>query len=233
MCFREGEVWDSKRLAKLHARAAVLHTLAFLASFVLVVSYPNKIVVDGFPVSAWIALFFGVTAIFEMLASQVRVMRVRLSDGYAGARWIEYSLSATVMLIAIAQLSTLTNAVILVNVVALPSVLTMVFGYLAEKKRSMGWFYAGCVVGIVPWIPISERFFANVHEVPDFVIAIFVSLFILFLPFPVIAWYYLQERINFAEAEFYYTVASFTAKFALGIQVLAGALRNGDDDIEY
>ncbi len=232
MCFREGEVWDSKRLAKLHAKVAVLHTLAFLASFVLVVSYPNKIVVDGFPVSAWIALFFGVTAIFELLASQVRVMRVRLSDGYAGARWIEYSISATVMLIAIAQLSTLTDAVVLVNAVAIPSIITMVAGYLAEKKRSMGWFYAGCVVGIVPWIPISERFFANVHDVPDFVIAIFVSLFILFLPFPVIAWYYLQERINFAEAEFYYTVASFTAKFALGIQVLAGALRS-DDDIEY
>ena len=232
MCFHEGEVWDSKRLAKLHAKAAVLHTLAFLASFVLVVSYPNKIVVDGFPVSAWIALFFGVTAIFEMLASQIRVMRARINDGYAAARWIEYSLSATVMLVAIAQLSTLTDAVILVNAIALPSVLTMVTGYLAEKKRSMGWFYAGCVAGIVPWIPISERFFANVHDVPDFVIAIFVSLFILFLPFPVIAWYYLQERISFPEAEFYYTAASFTAKFALGIQVLAGALRS-DDDIEY
>ena len=49
MCFREGEVWDSKRLARLHAKAAVLHTLAFLASFVLVVSYPNKIGKESTP----------------------------------------------------------------------------------------------------------------------------------------------------------------------------------------
>ena len=232
MCRPEGQAYGSSHLARFHAKAAIVHTLAFLVSFALTMSNPNKILVDGFPVAIWIAIFFGVTALAELIAAQVREMRSRMNAGYSCARWFEYSISATVMLVAIAQLSTVTNQAVLIMVVVVPSILTMVTGYLAEMHKSLRWFYVGCVVGIVPWIPIAERFFSNVHDVPDFVIAIFVSLFILFLPFPIIAYLYITGRLNFAEAEYYYTWASLTAKIALGIQVLAGALRE-DDNIEY
>lgn len=223
---------SSSDLATYHAYATAVHTIACLVSAWLVLQYPDSVVVDGFPVSMWIPLFFSVTALGELAAANAKEMRLRLNTERAPWRWVEYSFSASFMLVAIAQLCHVDRSYVLIMAVVFPNVLCMATGYLLEATHNLLWFVVGLILGAVPWVFIASSFIDVRDQAPDFVTGIFVSLVLMFAVFPGIALANVVGWLSYAETELAYIVASFSAKVLLGAQVFGGALQS-NADINY
>ena len=94
-------------------------------------------------------------------------------------------------------------------------------------------FIYGCVIGAVPWIAITAQLVISTTDgngVPGFVVAIFITLFLLFNSFAVNMWLQYRGRGRWAApafAERVYLILSLVAKSALAWQVYAGALAGG------
>ncbi len=106
------------------------------------------------------------------------------------ARWFEYAVSASLMIIVIAMLAGIFDVVSLISLFALTAVMNLL-GLLMEQQnwnsQKPNWssFYIGCLAGIIPWIGISIYFFgsASTGKMPLFVYFIMGSIFILFFSF--------------------------------------------------
>lgn len=150
------------------------------------------------------------------------------------ARWIEYSLSASLMIILIAMLAgvrELTGLVALFGVNAGMILAGMLMERYSRPGRDADWlpFWIGSILGAIPWIVISIQLVRadTQADVPGFVIGIFVSLLVLFSLFPVnMVLQYLQigRWRDYLFGERGYIVLSLTAKSVLAWQVYAGAL---------
>jgi hypothetical protein len=91
-------------------------------------------------------------------------------------------------------------------------------------------FIYGCLIGAVPWIAIAAQLVISAAEgsaPPGFVVAIFVTLLLLFNSFAVNMWLQYRGCGRWAQpafAERGYLALSLIAKSALAWQVYAGAL---------
>jgi hypothetical protein len=155
--------------------------------------------------------------------------------GINPARWWEYSISASLMIVLIAMLAGVREGPALVALFGVNAA-TILFGLGMERlnvgRERVDWrpFVYGCLVGSVPWIAIALQLVVSQDKtsgVPGFVIAIFVTLLILFNTFAVNMWLQYRRRGRWADplfAEKVYIVLSLVAKSALAWQVYAGAL---------
>lgn len=149
------------------------------------------------------------------------------------ARWIEYSLSSSVMIVLIAQLTGITDVAALGAIFGVNAAMIL-FGLLMEhyeRPGSGGWlpYWFGCLAGLVPWLLIGIYLFSPGNEAspPGFVYAIFISLFIFFNSFALnMALQY--RRVgpwrDYLFGESVYILLSLTAKSALAWQVFSGTL---------
>lgn len=156
----------------------------------------------------------------------------RLRRGINPARWIEYSLSASLMIVVIAMLTGISDAVALLAIFAANAAMIL-FGWLMElhnqstERTSWTAYWLGCLIGAVPWVGIGIYLFGPGDGVPGFVYAIFFSLFILFNCFALnMALQY--RRIgpwrDYLFGERGYIWLSLVAKSALAWQVFANTL---------
>lgn len=150
-------------------------------------------------------------------------------------RWVEYSVSASIMIVLIAQIVGISDVAALSAIFG-TNVSMILFGWLQEHYEEPGgggWlpFTFGSVAGIVPWVVITVYLLApaspNPVEPPGFVYGIFVSLFILFNVFAVNQW--LQYRrlgrwSDYLVGERAYITLSLVAKSLLAWQVFGGTL---------
>ncbi len=188
--------------------------------------------------STGIALFLLLAAADHLLMASPGVIswyerNLRSNINYA--RWIEYSISASLMIVLIAMLPGITNLYALIGLFAVNAAMIL-FGLLMERvnqdRDDVTWwpFLFGCIVGAVPWICITIAIVVSTTEgdgVPGFVYGIFVSLFLLFNCFAVNQWLQYKKRGRFADylyGEKVYIVLSLIAKSALAWQVFAGTL---------
>jgi hypothetical protein len=146
------------------------------------------------------------------------------------ARWWEYSLSASLMVVLIAMLTGLSDAGALIAIFGANATMIL-FGLHMERSNTPGkpvdWhpFVYGSVIGAVPWAVIALQIGyaqAETGSVPGFVFGIFVSLFVLFFLFALnMALQYGNvgpwRSYRFGEAG--YLVLSLVAKSALAWQV--------------
>jgi hypothetical protein len=158
-----------------------------------------------------------------------------VARGVNPARWWEYSLSASLMVVLIAMLSGITAASALVALFGVNAAMVL-FGLLMERvnigRESVDWrpFIYGCIAGAVPWIAIALQLAvsqANSAGAPAFVYAIFLTLFVLFNGFALNMWLAYRGRGRWADPLFVervYLILSILAKSALAWQVYAGAL---------
>ena len=111
-----------------------------------------------------------------------------LLAGINYARWLEYSLSASVMVILIAMLTGITNLYAVIGLFGVNAAM-IAFGALMERMNQgrdrVTWlpFVFGSVAGAVPWVAITIAIVAAANEsdgVPGFVYGIFVSAVQLF-----------------------------------------------------
>lgn len=160
-----------------------------------------------------------------------------LERGYNQFRWVEYALSSSLMIVLIAQLTGIYDVAALLGIAG-ANIAMILFGWAMDRhnadrrigpERPPAWwsFIFGCIPGVVPWIAIVTYIVLAGSAVPNFVYAIFVSLFLFFNVFAVVMvleyarvgpW----ARVAFTERT--YVVLSLTAKVALTWQVGANVL---------
>src|SRR6056297_2419836 len=152
------------------------------------------------------------------------------------ARWIEYSISSSLMIIIIAMLVGITDLGVLISLFIVNASMIF-FGWLMElynqKTEKVVWtpFIFGCIAGLAPWITIFTRLITAISNspvgVPAFVIWIFVSLFVFFNIFAVNQ--FLQYKKygawkDYLYGEKVYIILSLVAKSVLAWQVFSGTL---------
>lgn len=184
---------------------------------------------------AWgVAAFLFLSALFHFVVASVGSSRYRhqLGRGQNQFRWIEYSLSSSLMIVLIAMLAGIDNVVALLALAGVNA--GMIFmGSVQERYEEVGgslWpFWLGCVLGAIPWIGIGIYLVTPGSEStpPAFVYGIFFSLFAFFNSFAITQ--YLQYRQvgrwkNYLTGERTYILLSLLAKSALAWQVFAGTL---------
>ena len=147
-------------------------------------------------------------------------------------RWFEYSISASVMIVIIAMLTTIYDLGALIALFTLTAVMNLL-GYMMElhnqttEKTNWTAYYIGCIVGFVPWIVIFISLIAA-ESVPDFVIAIFITIAIFFNCFAinmVLQYKKVGRWRDYLYGEKVYIILSLVAKSALAWQVYAGTFR--------
>jgi hypothetical protein len=159
-----------------------------------------------------------------------------LAAGVNPFRWLEYSVSASLMVVLIAMLTGVADFVALLAIFAVNAAMIF-FGWLMEllnppDRVRTRWspFVLGCVVGAAPWIAVATQIAVSAargNAPPTFVYAIFVSLFVLFNSFAVNQ--ALQYRRagrwrDYCYGERWYLWLSLIAKSLLAWQVFANAL---------
>ncbi len=105
-----------------------------------------------------VALFFFMSAIAHVVIATVYRKRYEsdLKKGINKARWVEYSISASTMMVAIALLSGVYDFSSLLMIFVLDFIMNMM-GLAMElwnqNTKKTNWFsyIIGCVAGIVPW----------------------------------------------------------------------------------
>lgn len=159
-----------------------------------------------------------------------------LKNNINRARWIEYSLSSSLMIIIIAMLVGITDIGVLITLFIVNASMIF-FGWIMElynqKTKKVVWtpFIFGCIAGIAPWITIFIRLITASNKspvgIPAFVIWIFVSLFVFFNIFAVnqlLQYKKVGAWKDYLYGEKVYIILSLVAKTALAWQVFSGTL---------
>lgn len=185
-----------------------------------------------------VAVFFFLSAFFHVLI--VTVYRKRYVDGLSKGinklRWIEYSLSASVMMVAIALLVGVYDLSTLLAIFSLTAIMNLM-GLAMEVynlgKRSVNWlnYWIGVIAAVVPWVIVGIYFWVaadNGSKPPTFVYWIFVSIFVFFNCFAInmcLQYMKIGPWKKYVFGETVYIYLSLFAKSALAWQVFAGTLQ--------
>ena len=201
-------------------------------------SFAEPVVLLNTPVGLAVAIFLGLSAFFHFLVISPKFF-ARYSAGLAAHRnyfrWVEYSISSSVMIVLIAQICGISDVAAIVSIFGVNASMIL-FGWLQEKYEEPGnggWlpFIFGCIAGIVPWIALVFYIFAiggpGDTKAPAFVYGIVISLFALFNTFAVVQ--YLQYKkvgkwSDYLRGEKSYITLSLVAKSALAWQIFASTL---------
>jgi hypothetical protein len=184
---------------------------------------------------AWaIAGFFALSALAHFIVAGPgwASYQVQLGKGRNPYRWLEYSLSASIMIVLIAMLVGINNIAALVALTGVNA--SMIgFGWMQERYEApgegLGPFWIGCIAGIVLWVAIAIYLFgpgANAHP-PGFVYGIFFSLFAFFNCFAVNQWLQYKQVGRWKDyliGERAYVTLSLIAKSLLAWQIFASTL---------
>lgn len=187
----------------------------------------------------FVAIFFLLSALFHFIigTGYYKTYARNLTQHINKARWVEYSLSASLMIILIGALSGIYDASTLLLMFGATAVMNLCGLAMERQNRAseeVDWtsFWVGSLAGILPWLVIVIYFLGASTEannaIPTFVYWIYVSIFIFFISFAVNMW--LQYRRvgpwkDYLFGEKMYIVLSLIAKSLLAWQIFAGTLR--------
>jgi hypothetical protein len=245
-----------KSLRKLNLIAGGLHLASLLAilflstdvSLPVVATYMSDapgtgnfaapIELFSLNISYTVAAFMALSAFFHFFVSSGPIFS-KYVDGLKRHiniyRWVEYSLSSSIMIVIILQLNGVTDYIALIAIFGV-NVSMILFGWLQERYSEPGSgdmlpFWFGCIAGAVPWIAIFINMLSPSGPpettVPGFVIGIVISLFIFFNCFAIVQWKQYKAQGKWADylhGERWYIILSLVAKSLLAWQVFVGAL---------
>lgn len=202
--------------------------------------WPVTDTVINLPLGAMVAVFLLLSAIAHLAIASPGVFGWyvnNLQKGINYARWYEYSLSASLMIVLIGMLCGFYDLAALLMAFTLTAVMNLC-GLMMEVHNQVtsqtNWtsYIIGCIAGIVPWIAIAIYFFGSLataeEAVPSFVYFILPTLFIFFFSFAlnmVLQYKKIGPWRDYLFGERAYVFLSLVAKSALAWQVFAGTLR--------
>ena len=244
------------KLRQLNLAAALLHFLSLIGILLLSndVSLPvratyltNAPSTDSFSdpvnlfnlnISYMVAAFLGLSVFFHSLVISPKFFpryAAGLLQNHNTFRWVEYSISSSLMIVVILQLNGTADYIALTGIFTV-NVCMILFGWLQERYTSPGDgdllpFIFGCFAGIVPWLVVAVSLVSPKGPAealtPGFVYGIVVSLFLLFNCFAIVQWKQYRAKGKWADylyGERRYIVLSLVAKSALAWQIFAGTL---------
>lgn len=200
---------------------------------------PLKSTIYDLQVGPIIAIFLFISALAHFLLATVlyKWYVVNLAKKINYARWYEYALSSSVMIVVIAMLCGVYDLSTLILLFALNACMNL-FGLSMElhnqttTKTNWTTYIFGCFAGIIPWVVVYLYFSGAVASVgdviPKFVYWILITIFVTFMCFAVNM--YLQYRKvgkwkDYLYGEVVYVALSLIAKSALAWQIFSGTLR--------
>jgi len=192
------------------------------------------------PLPLLVAGFLFLSALAHATIATVRYEQYvhYLERGMNPYRWYEYSVSASLMIVVIGMLSGIWDLGALLALFGLTAVMNLC-GLLMEQRNEgrerIDWtpYWVGVLAGIVPWIVIGITFGGSVlaagGDFPEFVIYIYVSIFVFFNLFAVNMILQYRETWRWKEylfGERMYIILSLVAKSVLAWQVYFGTLNS-------
>ncbi|MBN2015941.1 heliorhodopsin HeR [Candidatus Dojkabacteria bacterium] len=200
---------------------------------------PERETILNIRVAPLLSLFLVLSAVshFTLTLPLVYEWYVKnLKRGINYARWYEYSLSASLMIVLIAMLVGVYDIGSLILMFSINACMIF-FGLVMElhnqSTKMTNWtsFIYGCFAGAIPWVVIALYLFGSGEgeaKPPDFVYWIFFSIFLFFNTFAVNM--FLQYKKfgkwkDYLWGERVYILLSLLAKSALAWQVFGGTLR--------
>ncbi|MDQ3159189.1 MAG: heliorhodopsin HeR [bacterium] len=186
-----------------------------------------------------VAAFFVMSAVAHLLiaTSYRKTYEANLEKGLNKARWAEYSLSASTMMVAIALLSGVYDASTLILIFVATAIMNLM-GLLMEvhnqSTKVTNWlsYKVGVLAGVLPWLVVGIYFLgANIYgagNIPTFVYAIYGTLFAFFNVFAINMYLQYKKKgkwANYLYGERTYMILSLVAKSALAWQVFTGVLQ--------
>ena len=190
------------------------------------------------PVGLAVAIFLGLSALAHFIVASPQFFG-RYSAGLAQQRnyfrWVEYSVSSSVMIVLIAQVTGVTEIAAIISIFGVNASMIL-FGWLQEKYEtpgSGGWlpFIFGCIAGIVPWVVLAFYVFSiggiGDTSAPAFVYGIVFTIFLFFNSFALVQWLQYKKVGKWSEylqGERTYITLSLIAKSALAWQIFANTL---------
>ena len=199
---------------------------------------PERVTLFDVNIGVGVVAFLALSAFFHFLISSPWFFGryksgLLLNRNYF--RWVEYSLSSSIMIWLILAINGVTDIGALFAVFAVNAAMIL-FGALQEKYEQPGSgkllpFIFGSMVGIVPWILILIYFLrpGSTSDVaaPAFVVGIVISLFLFFNTFAINQWLQYKQVgkwKSYLQGERTYITLSLIAKTALAWQVFSGAI---------
>jgi hypothetical protein len=194
---------------------------------VVLLNSPIGLAVAGFLALSGLALILVATVWFRGYAADLARQRNR-------ARWVEYALTSSMMIVLIAQIVGISDVAALAAIFGVNAAMIF-FGWLQEDYEQPGGgflpFLFGCIVGVVPWLIIVFFVIApgatSPAEPPGFVYGIIVSLFLFFNVFAVnqlLQYKQVGRWSDYLVGERAYITLSLVAKSLLAWQVYSGTL---------
>ena len=200
--------------------------------------YAEPVTLFETPIGLSVALFLGLSALAHFI-----VISPKFFDRYSSGlgqkhnyfRWVEYSISSSVMIVLIAQITGIADVTAIVSIFGVNASMIL-FGWLQEKYEQPGnggWlpFIFGCIAGIVPWLAVLIYVVGPSNpsdaQAPAFVYGIVVTIFILFNSFAWVQYKQYQAKgkwTNYLYGERIYIVLSLVAKSLLAWQIFANTL---------
>jgi hypothetical protein len=161
----------------------------------------------------------------------------KLRSGMNPARFYEYALSSSLMIVLIGMLVGVSDLGALILLFGINAMMNL-FGIMMElhnqttKKTDWTAYIFGCLAGIVPWIVIFLYFYGSLGsssaKSPVFVYAIVPTIFVFFSIFAVnmvLQYKKVGPWKDYLFGERMYIVLSLLAKTALAWQIWVGTLR--------
>ena len=190
------------------------------------------------PVGLTVAIFLGLSALAHFIVASPQFFG-RYSAGLAQQRnyfrWVEYSISSSVMIVLIAQVTGVSDVTSLISIFGVNAAMIL-FGWLQEKYETPGnggWlpFIFGCIAGIVPWVALMFYVFSiggpSDSSAPGFVYGIVLSIFIFLNSFALVQWLQYKKVgkwSDYLRGERTYITLSLVAKSLLAWQIFANTL---------
>lgn len=206
----------------------------------------TKVQLFSMPLGWFIASFLAMSAIAHAIAGWPLRARYEgwLARGMNPLRWVEYSFSSTVMIVAIAYISFIQDFPALVAIAGC-NIAMILFGWSMEaanegRRDHPDWkhYIFGCIAGLMPWLGVFSILVAYGFQadlpteagIPAFVYVIVGTLFVTFNIFAitmVLQYKKIGPWRDYLVGEKTYMVMSLVAKSLLAWQVFSGTLRPG------
>lgn len=195
----------------------------------------------------WFSIALGpAVALFLFLAAVDHILMAMpgINSWYNGmlareqnqARWMEYSISASLMMVLIAMITGVTDMGAISAIFGVNTSMIL-FGAIQERigrpsEGKVNWwpYFFGCFAGAIPWIIVVLQIWTSEQKgfsAPTFVYAIIVSLFILFNTFSVnmvLQYKRVGKWASYVYGEKVYITISLIAKTLLAWQIFANTL---------
>jgi hypothetical protein len=194
-------------------------------------TYADPVTLFETPIGLTVAIFLGLSALAHFIVASPKFYpRYKAGLGLQRNyfRWVEYSISSSVMIVLIAQVTGVADITAIISMI--------LFGWLQEKYEnpgSGGWlpYIFGCITGIIPWLALCFYVFgiggAGETKAPAFVYVVVLTIFLFFNSFALVQ--FLQYKkigkwSNYLRGEATYITLSLVAKSALAWQIFANTL---------